>query len=285
MKTALLIFLVSVGTILSFQTTSELFETIVSNLEKKYCPLRNFDGLPFCPVSTTKPSFLLDSKLFGDFPNDIQMEGDLEPEMRILEYELHEGERIISGFGYDRVKRTIKFPVINSAAPTSKSNIENTALRFTNANDFLSFITKGKPMQEAGLYTESEAFIKDFAMKFSDYVVDIGITQAHYTTHKTSVTNYAPIPEFLEVVSNLPAWDPNNPVTRSYYNNIIHFWGTDIATDVYHGGVVYLQTAVKSCFGGNITQDMIKDLEAAIKKIPPGALAYLKYRKLGIFQL
>jgi hypothetical protein len=29
---------------------------------------------------------------------------------------------------------------------------------------------------------------------------------------------------------------------------------------------------------------MIKDLEAGIKKIPPGALAYLKYRKLGIFQ-
>lgn len=29
---------------------------------------------------------------------------------------------------------------------------------------------------------------------------------------------------------------------------------------------------------------MIKELEAGIKKIPPGELAYLKYRKLGIFQ-
>lgn len=225
MKKVLLIFLVLVGTILSFKTSSELFDTVASNLEKKYCPLRNFDGLPFCPGFTTRTSLHLDS-IPVDIPSDIQIQGELTTETRILENEMQEGERIISGFGYDRVKRAIKFPVINSEAPTVISKVENTSLKFTSANEFLSFITKGKQMQEAGLFTESEGFIKDFVMKFSDYAVDIGVSQAYYTTHTTNVTNYSPIPEFLDVINNLPEWDPNNTVTRTYYNNIIHFWGT-----------------------------------------------------------
>jgi hypothetical protein len=59
--------------------------------------------------------------------------------------------------------------------------------------------------------------------------------------------------------------------------------GTDVAVSSEHGGAIYQQNILKACYGGSVTEDLIRDIDAAIKNVPPGELAYLRYRQLGVF--
>jgi hypothetical protein len=59
--------------------------------------------------------------------------------------------------------------------------------------------------------------------------------------------------------------------------------GTDVAVSSEHGGAIYQQNILKACYGGSVTEDLIRDINAAIKNVPPGELAYLRYRQLGVF--
>jgi hypothetical protein len=61
----------------------------------------------------------------------------------------------------------------------------------------------------------------------------------------------------------------------------IDIFGTDASTSTEHGGIVYQQVAIKSCFGGSITDGMLHDIDALIRRVPPGNTAYLRYRQSG----
>jgi hypothetical protein len=151
-------------------------------------------------------------------------------------------ERILSGFGYDRVRRSIRYPVLISTKPSTVSNVERDAKRFLNVHEFLIHsMDSQKRNFEAGIYTTSDKFVIDFAMNFGEDDVNIGVSQAYYHTHQTDIASWDPIEEFQEVIEKLPQWDPNNPITRSYYNNIIHFWGTG------NNNVSQVLTTIRCC--------------------------------------
>jgi len=61
---------------------------------------------------------------------------------------------------------------------------------------------------------------------------------------------------------------------------LLNFFGTDISTATEHGGIIYQQVSVKSCYGGTITEHMLKDIDSLIRKVPSGS-AYLRFRQLG----
>jgi len=65
------------------------------------------------------------------------------------------------------------------------------------------------------------------------------------------------------------------------YNMLIEFFGTDVALDTVFGGVVYQQTAIKSCFGGSVTEGMLQDIDSFLRRVPPGPSAYARFRSLS----
>jgi len=68
-------------------------------------------------------------------------------------------------------------------------------------------------------------------------------------------------------------------------NFFFDVFGTDVSVETEHGGVVYQQTSIKSCFGGNIDEGMIKDINNLINKVPPPGNMYLRYRQIGISKI
>jgi len=61
----------------------------------------------------------------------------------------------------------------------------------------------------------------------------------------------------------------------------IDYFGTEATVSSEHGGIVYQQVSVKSCYGGSITQDMLNDIDSLIRRIPPNN-AYLRFRRIGV---
>jgi hypothetical protein len=66
------------------------------------------------------------------------------------------------------------------------------------------------------------------------------------------------------------------------YRLFFDLFGTGVSQKVVYGGLIYMQTAVKKCYGGNINEDTIKELEKYIHNESPGSLSYLRYRRLGV---
>jgi hypothetical protein len=290
MKTIILVLLL----FCSIFAQIELFDTkeaellrIVSDLPRKYCPMRGFDGTPYCPEHR-----VLDSKKYNPDEDGITI---IRPEeqgqdFKILPVNITESWKrkkndpwFGSGFGYDRVTRQLKFPVLQSKTPVRVDRVHDAARRFQNVKELLTFMFEEKSTFEAGFYTMDDEFMKRIALQFSDYTIHVTATQRHVVTHESQLASNTPLSDFNQAISVLPPYDPNDAGTRELYKMIIQYWGTDVAIATDHGGVIYQQNILKACYGGSVTEDLIKDIDAAIKKVPPGDLAYLKYRKIGIF--
>jgi hypothetical protein len=238
-------------------------DSILQDLQK-YCPFYGFEGSLQCPSS-------------GLPLENINMNID-------------DGVRdsfILSGLGYDRVTREIRFPVLPSTAPISTPAQSYQAYRYTDVNDYVSAIYSEKSAFNGGLFILGDNFVNQFASIFANYRIDLAITQKLYTSYTTRVTSMAVIPEFLELLDTLPTvYNPNNAaVVAMYRERIINIFGTDVSVTSTHGGIFYQQTAVKSCYGGNIVPDMLHEMDTTIAKAPPGNLAYLHYRSLGVFDV
>jgi len=114
----------------------------------------------------------------------------------------------------------------------------------------------------------------------------LAITQKFYTNWATKVPSYTVIPEFLELLETIPAaYDPNDMVSVTTYQQVIEIFGTDVTLTSTHGGIFFQQTAIKECYGGHVGPNMISEIDTTINKQPPGSLAYLDYRKLGVFDV
>jgi hypothetical protein len=269
-----------------FDTAETELYRIVSDLPKKYCPMRGFDGTAYCPEHR-----ILDSKKYNPEEDGIFIERPEEQNFNILPRNITESRAQIkksnpwfgSGFGYDRVTRQLKFPVLPSITPSRTDRMHDSARRFENVRDLLTFMFAEKEIFEAGFYTMEDEFMKRIALQFSDYTIHVTATQKYVVTHESKTASNAPLIDFNQAISALPPYDPNNAGTRELYKMIIQYWGTDVAVVTDHGGAIYQQNILKACYGGSVTEDLIRDIDAAIKKFPPGDLAYLKYRKLGIF--
>lgn len=270
----------------------EQMEAILSNLPRKYCPMRGFNGQPYCPVKTEEtmkedaniPTIHLDEfpKQFGDISFDtIEQSSFTENKTEIKVIPMSNLNEPISGFGYDRVKREMKFPILPSNSKQASPKTDHSVLNFKQVSEYLTHVFKQSEWKEGGLYVRNNAALLEMANNFGDYKVNIGITQRHYTTFTTTLKSQTPLEEFQEIVNSLPAWNPNSPQVREIYSMLIHYFGTDITATTLHGGVVYQQVAVKSCFGGSITEGMLKDIDHFIRRIPPGPTAYAKFRRLG----
>jgi len=122
---------------------------------------------------------------------------------------------------------------------------------------------------------------------FTDYRVNMAVTQKQYNAYTTKIISNVIIPEFQELLDTLPTvYDPNNPTTvNMYLERIINIFGTDVTVSSTHGGIFYQQSVVKACYGADITTNMVQEITSTIAKVPPGPLAYLHYRSLGIFDV
>lgn len=291
MKTITLIFLVLFVSIF-VQTTSqidraefaELFEQISSDLSKKYCPMRGFDGGLYCPqVKPMNSSNILEERDFSDLIFD-EIPSIKKRRQRVHQtYVPRKDPWFGTGFGFDRITRQLKFPVLPSLAPDKTERYHDDPKRFGTVRELLDHMYREKTLYEAGFYTMDEQFMRNIALKFGDYRVHVTVTQKYFVTHDAHLADIRPIDEFRQVIESLPPYDPNNPTSKQWYRMVIDYWGTDIAVSSEHGGAIYQQNILKSCYGGSVTEDLLRDIDAAIKKIPPGELAYLRYRQLGIF--
>jgi hypothetical protein len=253
LKTILLLILLS-GSLSTARDISE----IVGDL-KKYCPYFAFDGTLFCPTMTTP----------------YEHPGQLKDSF------------VLSGLGYDRVIREVRFPVLPSRAPASTPSQTFQAVKYTDIVPYLDNIFSEKSSYQGGLYILEDNFVNEFASLFANYRIDMAVTQKLYNSYSTSISTWALIPEFLEILETLPAeYNPNNPtLVNLYRERIINLFGTDVTTSTSHGGIFFQQSVVKSCYGGDITADQIADIDATINNANPGPLAYLHYRQLGLFDV
>eukprot|EP01121_Diplochlamys_sp_Union-15-3_P013224 TRINITY_DN406_c0_g1_i1.p1 TRINITY_DN406_c0_g1~~TRINITY_DN406_c0_g1_i1.p1 ORF type:complete len:527 (+),score=94.33 TRINITY_DN406_c0_g1_i1:54-1583(+) len=233
-------------------------DSIIKDLQK-YCPYFGFDGRLLCPGSHTPVN---QPKLNESF--------------------------ILSGLGYDRVTRQIRFPVLPSKTPVPSPSDSFETFSFDNVDNYLDYVYSEKSTYAAGLFILEDNFVKQFADLFIDYRIKMTNVQKLYNSYSTSVYSTSiTIPEFTEILQTLPTvYNPKNAtLVNLYQQRIIDLFGTDVSIQSTHGGIFYQQSVVKACYGGNVSSDMIKEIDATIAKVSPGALAYIDYRKLGVFDV
>jgi len=226
----------------------------------KYCPFYGFDGVLQCPNSNTP------------YPNN---HGGITDSW------------VISGAGYDRVTREIRFPILPSTDPVRVNTQSDQTFRFSDVATYLSTVYAQKSYYDGGLFILEDNFVNQFASLFSNYHLDMTVVQKLYNSYTTSVSSMAPTADFLELLNTLPAtYNPNDPnVVNLYKTRIIDIFGTDVSVATTHGGIIYQQSAVKSCYPASPFTDMAHELDATIAKVSPGVLPYLRYRSLGVFDV
>jgi len=229
---------------------------------QKYCPFYAFDGKLYCPTQPHNAS----------------------PKIGI---NLPQNSTVLSGLGYDSVTRQIRFPVLPSSAMAAASSQSVQTYVYTDVSLFLSMVFAQKTSYEGGLFILDDSFVTHFASLFTDYRVYMTVTQKQYNSYATKIISNVIIPEFQELLDTLPTvYDPNNPTTvNMYQERIINIFGTHVTVSSTHGGIFYQQSVVKACYGGDYITNMVQEITSTIAKLPPGPLAYLHYRSLGIFDV
>jgi hypothetical protein len=193
---------------------------------------------------------------------------------------------IRSGLGYDRMTREIRFPVLDSNAPVADSTQSFQTFLYTDVSQYLSAVYAEQTTFSGGVFVLEDSFVKQFADVFDGYTINLAITQKLYNSFSTKVPSYTVIPEFLEILKTIPAYyDAEDEVAVTSYQEVIDIFGTDITVSSTHGGIFFQQTAIKECYSGNVGPDMISEIDSTINKQPPASLAYLDYRKLGVFDV
>jgi len=193
---------------------------------------------------------------------------------------------IRSGLGYDRVTRQIRFPVLSSNNPVSSVSQAFQTAHYTEVTQYLSAVYAEQSAYNGGLYILADNFVNQFASVFSDYTINLAVSQKLYNYYATQVPNYTPIPEFLEILQSIPAYyDPADEALTTTWQQIIEIFGTEVTISTSHGGVFFQQTAVKQCYGGNISPDQESEITTTINNQASGNLAYLDYRRLGLFDV
>jgi len=228
---------------------------------QKYCPFYAFDGTLYCPNSTT-------------------------PIQKIPHVGLKDSQ-VLSGLGYDSITRQIRFPVLPSTSPLSAPSQTVQTYKYTDVSQYISQVYTQKTSYEGGIFILGDNFVNQFASLFTDYRIDMAITQKQYNSYTTKIASEVIIPEFQELLDTLPpVYDPNNATTVNLYRErIIDIFGTDVSVSSTHGGIFYQQSVVKACYGADITANMVQEITSTIAKVPPGPLAYLNYRSLGVFDV
>jgi len=227
---------------------------------QKYCPFYAFDGSLYCPTTKTPiPKVGLGLQ----------------------------DSQVLSGLGYDSIMRQIRFPVLPSTAPVSAPSQTVQTYKYTDVSQYISAVYAEKSSYEGGLFVLGDNFVNQFASIFANYQIDMAVTQKQYNTYATKISSNVIIPEFQELLDTLPpVYDPNNPTTVALYRErIINIFGTDVSVASTHGGIFYQQSVVKACYGADITTNMVQEITTTIAKLPPGPLAYLNYRSLGVFDV
>eukprot|EP01080_Neovahlkampfia_damariscottae_P012288 gene12288-5871_t len=290
-----------------------------NNLAQKHCPMRNFKGELFCPVaagpnglsetvgpSSTSQDKKKKKKITVKAPkttsrNIVEIyeleEGEEEPNFTTLDIETLSLESVqpasshflISGTGFDRTTREIKFPVLETNPSVSKTKkVDSSPQLFNGIDNFIHYVFKnptGQQTWEAGLYAQSKEEVLRLANSFSLANTKVGITQQIYTSFTAKVKSMTPVTDFNSIINSLPPWNPNDPSVKSLYDMLINFYGTDVATTTQLGGTIYQQTTVKECYGGNVQQGMISDIKKTIDNSPNSGSGYAKYRKLGTLNI
>jgi hypothetical protein len=227
-------------------------ETIVQQLEDKYCPFYGFNGA-YCPQQ---------KKTSNGTP------------------------QMLSGIGYNRAKRSLRWPVLNPTSATSAPQQNFFTTRYPTPRDYLSFIYSAGQSMSGGLYATDDAIILQILTQFNDYRQNIGVTQKEFKSFTGGVASMEPQSYFLEYLKTIPpVYDPKNSTLVYDYTQLIEEFGTEVATTADFGGMIYLLAAVKACYGGAINGDIEKEIDNLINKEPTGPYAYLKYRKLGIYDV
>jgi hypothetical protein len=243
-------------------------ENIKQRLVEKYCPFYDFHGKGSCPTS---PALISSRPSSSSSPNKTM-------EWHLVKHKNH--INLLGGLGFNKASRTLAFPILKTNNVTNMTSVENRVLKFTNINEFLGALDRNEIL--GGILGEDQAWLSNFALVFGDYMGDIFITQKEYYTHKVlASSDYTD--EFKEFLTLLPSvFDSKNTSHTFLYKLFFDLFGTGVAQETHYGGLAYMQTAVKKCYGGSVNEDTIKELQSNIHKESPGSLAYLRFRRLGV---
>jgi len=314
----LLFLIVLVFSITTVYAEVSTLQAIVNSLPSKYCPMRGLNGQSYCPnggrVLSDAETYLANLPKDSPLVKGIQVQSgvsstsdspitvftssndssvslfeilkDVEKENppKVKSYDTTSVPRIIAGFGFDRVSREMKYPIYPTSDPAPSHHVAHDVRAFDNVYQFVDFAMGVHAHQQAGVYVREPNHIRQIAVQFgTDSSARIGLTQRTVRTHTTSISSNNPIDDFTMAINYLPPYNRHDPNVLEQYRMIIRFWGTDIALNVNHGGSIYQQTIIKKCFGGNIGEGMLNDLDSAINRRAPGS-GYLQFRQLGIFE-
>jgi hypothetical protein len=270
-------------------------------LIEKYCPFYDFQGKASCP--STRITRRADTKTRKYTSDSKTSKQDARPN-RV-------NAQILGGLGYNSVHRRLSFPilqtqsVVNTSITTAYKHYQfNTVQDFIASVDLSSGISgsdggdnnsnnivngndniNNNTSIEGGLFAESNAWLlTNMVSLFGDVSANIQIAQKEYCTHRVTASTFTP--EFVQFLDVLPTtFDPSNSTHTHIFQLFFDLFGTGAAQDMTYGGLIYLQTSIKQCYGGSVTPDLIRELEANITREPSGPLAYLRYRKLGLLQV
>jgi hypothetical protein len=210
----------------------QLFEQIHFDLAKKYCPMRGFDGGIYCPqvrfsTLSVNSSYIPerdDSQIIIDKSKLSILKGRKSPNTVQQQYYERRDPWFGTGFGYDRITRQLKFPVLPSLPPYKTEKYHEDPKRFTTVRELLDYMYTERTLYEAGFYTMDEAFMRNIAYQFGDHRLHVTVTQKYFITHTGHLENIYPIEEFKQAIQSLPPYDPNDPTSKQWYRMVIDYW-------------------------------------------------------------
>jgi hypothetical protein len=227
--------------------------TLKEKLAQEYCPWYDLHGKAYCPYEAKWESI------------HVHIRG--------------------AGIGYNRITKRLAFPVLQTDSNIyALDNTRNKVYRFTDTSAFLNILEGNEIL--GGVFGESTSWLDSFLSSFGDYTGDMTITQSEYHTHKTNCSKKQYTKEFNALLQLLPdVYDANNQTHVYLFSMLFEFFGTGIALEAYHGGMVYRQSMVKKCFGENFEEASIKELERDIQHEPREQNVYARYRKVGLLDI
>lgn len=258
---------------ISARLSSPSIETILwshqfkQRLVDKYCPFYNIHGVPHCPLFTGMPH---QNTTFSSI--EVIVTG--------------------SGHGFNTHTRQLAFPIYIPMGAISTSGTHNDTFRFSNMDEYMQHaIDPSQSNRMGGVFSESNTWIDALTAAFGDSSETVHLAQKEYYTHESTIVRddakAAFTMEFKEALHMLPMepFDAHNESHVHVYGLFFQLFGTSVIREALHGGIVNRIVAIKTCYGGDVSAEMLAELQNHILKESTGSYAYLRYRQLGLLDV
>jgi hypothetical protein len=145
-----------------FTEHKQYLNDIVNNMRAKYCNMRGFRGQVYCPGnpqqfsdSNSEEELTVHTEAKSTLPEGMAYVTDSFPAFKTnisKSSQEKSNHLILSGFGYDRVKRYMKYPVFSSSQAAAVGlKVDHTVEKFNTVREFLNHVYSQKNQFLGGL--------------------------------------------------------------------------------------------------------------------------------------